>query len=590
MAYFTGIGIMRKLTFPKSHDRWLYLTAAALVPGIPLFYLYNRNASQGLLFRHFLIPGGVLAIISLAIYLPVSKFILTYRRAIIIIALFWAAFWFFTPIGRIIAKGNTGLTAFYLLVFIVVIELLLRRRKISRLVANTMAVLLCLLFAFNFVPGALTLSTKKIRMAYNKITGRMPYEVKTEFKVDANLPKPNIYWLHMDGMVGFDAVERYFNDPQTTLIRNLTARGFVVNKSARLEAGFTQAAIPALTSPVFYDSYLADEFARVARLTRVSRNISLYRAMMKKGFSLDDIYPQIELLKALSDAGYINIVSRGGDDIDIGLFKNTDIWIVDYGNVTVGDLSIYREADSAFSILTEFKELITDASALSVIKPKIDEIFERKKPFLNTEPLPAYQETVDKYVKGYSDLDSLFAYVVKAMKYVASIQTPHFVYFINGTAHYRNVKDTIIGDIDYGRPIGRTFVFDENGNIYNSRLDDPNDVHLYLPTHKYTVKQMMAQVDTVIEDDPNAVIIIPADHGIHGIGNGADSFDSNFMYARGYGLDDQLNLSLDVISAVRIPPQFGKLSQPLDPLDIARYLVNNFVGKRNYDYLYYKEE
>jgi hypothetical protein len=44
------------------------------------------------------------------------------------------------------------------------------------------------------------------------------------------------------------------------------------------------------------------------------------------------------------------------------------------------------------------------------------------------------------------------------------------------------------------------------------------------------------------------------------------------------------------MSAVRIPPQYGKLSQPLDPLDIARYLVNNFVGKGNYDYLYYTEE
>jgi hypothetical protein len=578
---------MKKLTLPKLNDRLLYLTAAALVPCIPLFYLYNRNASQGLLFRHFLITGGVLALISLAIYLPLSKFILTYRRAIIIIASFWTAFWFFTPIGRIIAKGNAGLTALCLLVFIVVIWLLLRRRRINRLVANTIAVLLCLLFAFNFVPGALAVSEKKIRMAYNKITGKMPYEVKTEFKVDADLPKPNIYWLHMDGMVGFDAVERYFNDPQTTLIRYLAARGFVVNKSARLEAGYTQVAIPAMTSPAFYDSYLADEFARVAQLTRVSRTLSLYKAMMKKGFTLDDIYPQIEMLKAFSDAGYINVVS--GDYADIGISKNSDIWFVGYENVTVDDLNIYREANSAFSILTEFKELITDASALSVIKPKIDEVFDRRSPILNTEPLPAYQETVGKYVTGFFDADSSFAYVVKAMKYATSIPTPHFIYFINGIAHYRSVNDTVIGGIDYGRPIGRTFFFDENGNVYNWRLDDPNDVHLYLPTHKYAVKQMMAQIDIIIEDDPNAVIIIQADHGIHGIGNSANPYDPNFMFARGYGLNDQLNLNLDVISAVRIPPQYGKLSQPLDPLDIARYLVNNFVGKGNYDYLYYTE-
>jgi len=62
------------------------------------------------------------------------------------------------------------------------------------------------------------------------------------------------------------------------------------------------------------------------------------------------------------------------------------------------------------------------------------------------------------------------------------------------------------------------------------------------------------------------------------------------MSARGYDLEDQLNLNLSVISAVRLPPKYGKLLQPLDPLDIARYLVNHFVGKGNYNYLYYKEE
>jgi hypothetical protein len=142
----------------------------------------------------------------------------------------------------------------------------------------------------------------------------------------------------------------------------------------------------------------------------------------------------------------------------------------------------------------------------------------------------------------------------------------------------------------YDVPIGRAFVLDENGDVYKERLDDPHDIHLYLPQHKYAVKQLMAQVDTIIENDPNAVIIIQGDHGIHGIGNGEDYFDSELLYARGYGLEDQLNLNLSVISAVRIPPQYGKLSQPFDPLDIARYLVNNFVGKGNYDYLYYKDK
>jgi hypothetical protein len=223
----------------------------------------------------------------------------------------WAAFWFFHPLGKIIAMGDADFsqrkTALYLLVFIVIAAFILRRINMSRLAANTTAVMLCLLFAFNFIPVALTVSAGENQRAYNERTGKLPYEIKTEFNVDPNLPRPNVYWLHMDGMMGFDSVEHYFNYPQTALKNDLAQRGFVINKGARLEAGYTYIAVPAMTSPVFYDSYLATEFARVAQLTRDLRQNSIHMLMAEKGFSLVDIYPQIEILKAFSDAGYINI-------------------------------------------------------------------------------------------------------------------------------------------------------------------------------------------------------------------------------------------------------------------------------------------
>jgi len=563
----------QKPTFSQIVERLIYLLAVVLTPGIPLFFLYSRNAAQGLLFRHFLIMGGVLALISLVIYLLVSKFFLKRRRAMVIIALFWSAFWFFTPLGKIITRGNAWFPqeriAAYLLILIVIIAFIFRFINMNRLVANTIAVLLCLMFAFNFIPQALAVSAGEMQRAKNEITGELPYKIKTEFNVDPDLPKPNIYWFHMDGMMGFDAVERYFNDPQTALKNDLAECGFVINKSARLEAGGTRIAVPAMTSPVFYDSYLGGELARVAQFTRTRREMSLKTVMTAKGFSFADVYPQIEILKAFSDAGYINIGNFNSWNI-INQSNNLNIWLVD-NNVTTG-VNIYREADSTFNILIQFKELIIDASALSMFKPKIDEMVEKKRPVLNTQPLPAYQEVVDKYITGsdfgsivWYDVRSGMADVVRAMMYVTSIQNPHFVYFNNMTAH-------------------ASFILDENGNFYKEPLEDPNDFHLYLPQHKYAVKQMIAQIDIIIENDPDAVIIVQADHGIHT----TSSFES--LYAYGYDLEDQLNLNFSVISAVRIPPQYGKLSQPLDPLDIARYLVNNFVGKGNYDYLYYTEE
>jgi len=591
----------KKPTPSQTAERIIYILAVILAPSIPLFFLYSQNAAQELLFRHFLIMGGALAVISLILYLPVSKFLLRRRRTMIIIALFWAAFWFFKPLSKIIARGNAEYSqvriAVYLLIIIAVIGFIFRFISMNRLVANTIAGLLCLMFVYNFVPSALAVFTGEKQRAYNEKTGELPYKVKTEFNINPQLPHPNIYWLHMDGMMGFDAVERYFNDPQTTLKRDLTERGFIINKSARLKAGATYIAIPAMTSPVFYDSYLADEFVRVAQITGWHRENSINTYITKNGFSLfSDIYSKIEILKAFSDAGYINIGNTIGQSqnmniwidgptsqywiLSIGQSQNIDIWV---------DLDIKRKSDITFNILIEFKELITDISALSILKPKIDELFEKKKPVANPQPLPTYQETVDKYITEYSDFNSYMAYVVKVMKYATSIQTPHFIYFSNDTMHAKPFE-TVVGEVTYEEPVGWAFHLDEYGNYYKERMDDPLDVHLYLPQHKYTVKQMIAQVDIIIENDPDSVIILQADHGIHVYGNKHYPYDFEAMSARGYSLEDQLNLNLSVISAVRIPPKYGKLSQPLDPLDIARYLVNHFVGKENYDYLYYKEE
>jgi len=574
----------QKLTFSQIAERFLYLLAALFTPSIPLFFLYSRNAAQGLLFRHFLIFGGTLAILSLILYFLISKFALRRRRTVILIALLWAAFWFFGLFQKIITgigfSQNTNVVILLVLVFIAAAGFILRYVNMSRLVANTVAILLCLLFAFNFVPAALAVSAGEIQRAENTRSGVLPYEVKTAFNVDTNLPRPNVYWLHMDGLMGFDAVERYFNDPQTELENELAQRGFVVNRSARLEAGGTHLAVAPMTSPTFYDSYLADEFAKVAKLISSPRHNSIHAAMAAKGFSLYDIYPQTEILKAFSDAGYINIGTP--NRVQFPMLVNIGIVGTD-----VTDFALYNRLINFRNHI--FIKLIVDASALSIFKEKTDEWINNIEVAENMQPIPDYREAVNKYLSG-SDSDDHIEEMVRGLKYAASVQTPHFVYFANYMAHCLAINDTKIGEVDYGEFIGRVFIYDENGNVYKKRLVDPHDVSLYFPQHKYALKEMMAQVDTIIENDPGAVIILQADHGIHGIGNGTDYFDSGFMFDRGYSLEDQLNLNLQVFSAVRVPPQYGSLTHPLDPLDISRWLVNHFVGEGNYKYLYYNEE
>jgi hypothetical protein len=124
-------------------------------------------------------------------------------------------------------------------------------------------------------------------------------------------------------------------------------------------------------------------------------------------------------------------------------------------------------------------------------------------------------------------------------------------------------------------------ILNEKGEVVKARPGVVPDVEKYLPQHHYSMQLTLKFIDMILEQDPDAVIVMQADHGIH-------SYTVQSMNQQGYDHDDILALNLSTVSAVRIPEKYGKLSEPLDPLDITRYLVNHFVGE-NYEYLFYEE-
>ncbi|MDR0221117.1 MAG: hypothetical protein LBI54_06925 [Lachnospiraceae bacterium] len=568
-------------------ERLLYIIAVAVTPSIPLFFLYAQNFTEGLQFRHFLILGALLGAASLFLYLLISKLLLRRRRTMILLTCFWAFFWFFGGIKNLAARGNSQFPdrriAICLLFLLIALAFVLYQTKMNRLVANVTAMVLCLLFVFNFTPEALAVYAGERQRSENTASGELPYEIKTDFYVDGGLPHPNIYWLHMDGMMGFSAVAQYFGDPQTELKNALSQRGFVINENARLEGSYTDLAIPSLLSPLFYDSYLGEKLAAVTQLTRRFRQEIISSAMQQDGFAITDIHSYHEALTAFAEAGYTNL---GNSAI---IMRSADVDMEVTGkNVTVG-LREIREQQIAFDKASDFKDLVADASVLSLFKPSINNWMEKMEPIrTNVLPIPEYPETVNMYVTGSSDSADGMSDAVRAMRYATTVQTPHFLFFSNSTPHFARINGYKIGTVVYDEYIERAFIYDENGNIYKEPQDDPGHPRLYYPQHIYAVKEMLAQVDTILTYDPGAVIVIQGDHGIHGIGRGR-GYNSEFMSARGYSVEDQLNMNLQVMSAVRIPPQYGGLAEPLDPLDITRYLVNHFVGEGNYEYLYYQD-
>lgn len=556
-------------------ERILYALAVVLAPGIPVFYLYGNNAAQGIVFSHFVIFSAVLALVSLVLYLAISKLYLPSRRTVILLVVFWILFWFLPQIVRTILGGfiDNIYFAFVAISIVIFIAYILRNVNVNGLVANTVSVMLCVLFAFNFVPEAITVVIGSIRRSEQSASGALHNGSNAGFYIDDTLPKPNIYWIHMDGMIGFSAVEQYFGDCQSELKQELSQRGFLINEEARLDAGYTRVAIPSMLSPVFYDSYLSAILSEHSHLTRSDRENAVYKSMTDDDVSLNNALQNLELFEAVAMAGYDVVGTSGWPFLEIPISYRNSTMLFDTPS---GSMITHDPAMPDYNRFSLFANLIIDASALTLFKYEINGLIDTKRPPTNYLPVPEYSSATDVYTTGVS---SGMAWMVRAMEHTKTFDEPFIIYFINMSAHVEDLGSR-----------GRAYIFDENGErrmLLEDEDEDINDVMRYLPQHKYAAKEMLAMVDTILKNDPDAVIILQGDHGIHGIGTGSMYYDTDFMLERGYSLEDQLNLNMHVISAVRIPPQYGSLDEPLDPLDISRYLVNTFIGAGNYDYLYY---
>ena len=103
-------------------------------------------------------------------------------------------------------------------------------------------------------------------------------------------------------------------------------------------------------------------------------------------------------------------------------------------------------------------------------------------------------------------------------------------------------------------------------------------IDLYPAAHGYMAHMLMTMIDMILEQNPNAVIAIQSDHGFH-----LEETQTQLL-ADGLTEAEVANLQNSVMSAVRIPEQYGGLNAPLDPLNITRELVNRLVGQ-NYKLL-----
>ena len=345
-------------------------------------------------------------------------------------------------------------------------------------------------------------------------------------KVSSSLPSPNIYWIHCDGLLGIRSFQKYFHDSQDSFRNELRAKSFFIYDSAYLTANCsTKVAVTALMNPEFYDRFLIHHVQPERKDSWEFKNenlLAFYRLVANQ------FYRSFES-KAYSVAvvpydpwtnSYVGKLSSMEEYKDIYL-KLKHLWI--FGHLAVrmpGALFFWK--DESPEILSVDYEKCPEADK---------EFLDRNLPYVHAiQNLPIPDHPTLTIIKCFA-------------------------------AHV-------------------PYAYDENGKLLNTFPDhsDPED---YKAQHLLTTRVLLWTVENILEKDPDAVIVLQADHGLH------CTTERQFREYFGEKCNPQ-ELWNQVFSAVRIPRKFRNGNEKYmaqTPLNIVRYLINSFVGPGNCSYI-----
>lgn len=547
-----------------------YCGAMLLLPNIFLLFLYNNNQEATIRYEHLGILAAILAIMALGLFLGLRAIAKNSEGAFLAALLFWVLFWFFEQIYSIIVWYSPVFSRETLLAAVLFATLLfvgiVRRYYISFEkvipVFATVTVMLYVLFVFNAIP--LFQTGPLIVMAEEPLREDEPFTLtRRQFNVDTATPSPDIFWLHTDGALSFAAVERFFGDPQDEFRAALHSRGFVINENAILNAGGTWVALPTLFSPTFYDNYWGALLAATDRYINTERRrVQVIGSRLARDSIVREqhIDPYYELFHAFMAADYTVVLQGfpglGLNPLAANRFYNifaerTPLTIIDHDS-----LERQRLRHPFLAGSEELLELMTMTSPFSIIE---EFLFVNLLNDLQWLTIPTHSERVQQLTVNSEPTfheQSLFRNLLEAF----TLESPKFVYtqpsFWHGNRWWYHWPSILAPIADR----------------------DPFDHNQYMVAHNFGNEVLLNMIDLILEHNPNAVIVIQADHGFH-------LFETQLILEEmGFSEEERFELIHATLSAVRIPPQYGGLEEPLHPKNITRELVNRFVGV-NYELL-----
>ncbi|NLW88199.1 MAG: hypothetical protein GXY43_00510 [Clostridiaceae bacterium] len=544
---------------------WLLATGALFPPAILLFY-YNQNSTYFPVL-YVLIPSVLCVVLTAAFWLLGVRI---FRRALAV-TVFCLMIWFGIFVESLAHEKIADLffhVAVFFCFWILMSGIL---AYVLRSIPNDgkFSLLLCSFFSVFFLMSA-------VSCTYITVTGSLSPkpEIKTDFIVEHRTDdRPNVYWIHCDGMLSVSAVEKYFGDPQDDFCEALRERSFLINETASFEARHkTTIAVPALMCPFFYDTRLKEMIDDPAFDTLTIHN--------QAEAILTDVRLNNELIDAFSSAGYdTNTVAL----MDQHFFPTTDSFYFPLDTIGCGHFTRCIALQYPYT-LARLPQLSKEKAMKSIHASEAGvfmlSFFRPGTMLFGLDPgspdalfpaLPSYAEPVDPILTN-EEIDALFmggnasishAYFAQALSYILNDSKENAPSF------------NMLMSVMFHDP----YLFDANGNRKESFLLE--DAKNYHDQHVYFSKVLIRMIDMILEKDPDAVIILQADHGMN------THYDWELDFSFGKGGYDLLELRNSTMSAIRIPEKHRngeEIYTMITPLNLSRYLVNRFVGQ-NYAYL-----
>ncbi len=505
-----------------------------------LYYIGNRDIE--VLYYEVVILSGIFLLLNFIIYKVIYRLLGDYQKSFFIMC--FISLLFLIRVNIIV----------FLIMIVFILLLIIDFKKIIKFKLDS------LIFIFSFIIISL-FSYSFIVSSYKEISNIFKIrhgDNKVSFKINNNSDLPNIYYIHCDATMSFSYMKKYFNNSSYYLYDYLSNNNYYINDNASFIGGHrTATSLVALFNPYYYDNFYKDYL----------NNLEDVNLGKKKSFDYIVNYNELED-RRLNNELFNALKKKGYTTIGIGEYNQYTSFNTDY----FYDYYFYDYY---------MRHLVDNKSGLRYIKKNNSNL--RKLLYIRLVHFKSfvYNTIFGNLIKDINLLDN------KDIDYT-DIDISNYGY-INDTSYWpskaiiKGINESFKYDnrflfIDYNLnhvPI----TFDSIGNKISDKY--MYNLNYYNSNYDYSSLLLVDMLKYIHDNDKYGIIILESDHGIHTYTN------DNLIKFFNTDINGAQDIRNSVMSAIYIPDKFknGDEEYLNNPLNISRYLVNNYVGNNNYDYL-----